>query len=275
MARVPGEGPGCVLHAGSRRCPACVRTACMPACSRMGRQRCLQVVRQVAGWVAGWLGGSADWPLQPNSSAALCGAAGTVGAGTAAAAQACPILPAAALGYPHGSPARLPAALRFPHSLRPPQVFTTTGTFLREWTSAGGTGGVAFDSPSYVCVDKNDDIYIAEAGNSDIDGQVKKVTRDGSLLLKWGTLGSDISQFRGIGGIETDAVGDVFVSDPWNCRVQKFRADGSFILQFGSCGSQPWNMDYTKGLVVDNSGGVWVVDAGYNAVKKYGGTGVM
>ncbi|KAL4447491.1 hypothetical protein ABPG75_004710 [Micractinium tetrahymenae] len=49
------------------------------------------------------------------------------------------------------------------------QVFATTGTLLRDWTATAQDGsGQPFDSPSYIAVDRDDNIYVAEGGQSDI-----------------------------------------------------------------------------------------------------------
>ncbi|PSC74932.1 cell surface isoform B [Micractinium conductrix] len=157
------------------------------------------------------------------------------------------------------------------------QRFTVSGTALGKWTSTNqnGPGGQLFTSPSYVAVDKDDNIYVAESGQAETSGLIKKLNRDGNLLAQWGTKGIDTSQFgNGIGGIATDANGDFFASDPYNNRIQKFKPDGTFLLKFGSQGTAISNMEYVKGLTVASDGGVYVADAQHNAVKKYGGGAV-
>lgn len=151
-------------------------------------------------------------------------------------------------------------------------MFRADGSFFTEWSSAGGQ---PFDSPSYISIDSKDNIYVAESGlNEQLqDGLIKKLARTGDLLAQWGSLGEGPGQFYGVGGIETDAAGNVFVADAWNCRVQRFGPDGGYMDQLGGCGSLPSNLDFVRGLAVDSSGGVWLVDAGQHAVKKYGGVG--
>ena len=57
-----------------------------------------------------------------------------------------------------------------------------------------------------------------------------------SYLTQWGSYGQNDSQFNTIGGIATDSIGNVYVVDTNNNRIQKFTSDGKFITTWGSYG---------------------------------------
>ena len=54
-------------------------------------------------------------------------------------------------------------------------------------------------------------------------------------------------------GITIDEVGDVYVVDWRNDRVQKFTADGEFIMEFGSSGCDNGEFNRPTGIAVDHS----------------------
>jgi hypothetical protein len=44
----------------------------------------------------------------------------------------------------------------------------------------------------------------------------------GALLATWGTTGTGAGEFTGATGLGTDGIGDVFVADTGNDRVERF-----------------------------------------------------
>ena len=48
-------------------------------------------------------------------------------------------------------------------------------------------------------------------------------------LRQFGEAGSGPGQFQGIGGIATNASGDLYVTDPGNARVQEFGPSGEYL----------------------------------------------
>ena len=51
-------------------------------------------------------------------------------------------------------------------------------------------------------------------------------------LRQFGEEGTGNGQFKGIGGIATNKLGDVYVLDTGNHRVQEFSKEGNYITQF-------------------------------------------
>ena len=51
------------------------------------------------------------------------------------------------------------------------------------------------------------------------------------ILAQWGTHGSGNGQFGHPAGLAIDGVGDVYVSDQTNNRVQVFTPDGAYLTQ--------------------------------------------
>jgi sugar lactone lactonase YvrE len=73
------------------------------------------------------------------------------------------------------------------------------------------------------------------------------------FVTAWGSFGAGNGQFFGPAGVAVDAVGNVYVTDNGNHRVQKFRSNGTYVTRWGTGkGSSPW------GVAVDASGYVYV-----------------
>src|SRR5437667_7282583 len=83
-----------------------------------------------------------------------------------------------------------------------------------------------------------------------------------TLVLQWGGSGSGQGQFDFPSGVAVDAVGDVYVCDTGNRRIQKFTTDGAFITAWGTFGFGPRQFIGPWGVAVSPNGEVFVTDNG-------------
>jgi hypothetical protein len=94
------------------------------------------------------------------------------------------------------------------------------------------------------------------------------------FVLKWGTLGSGDGQFDNPNGIAVDSIGNVYVADAANRRVQKFDSNGNFLLKWGTSGSGNGQFTQANGIGVDQNSNVYVTDAGLNPrIQKFDSNG--
>jgi DNA-binding beta-propeller fold protein YncE len=100
------------------------------------------------------------------------------------------------------------------------QVFRASdGKFIRKIGSFGTADG-QFNGPFGVMFDRaTDSLFVSDSGNHRI--QVFRAS-DGTFLRKFGSHGSSEGQFNSPSAIKIDSVGDVFVADFNNNRVQIF-----------------------------------------------------
>ena len=90
---------------------------------------------------------------------------------------------------------------------------------------------------------------------ADVDMNVPAVT------AFQGGQGKGRGQFNGPRGIAVDGVGNLYIADTGNARIQKFSPDGNFLSTIGLSGTGEGELQQPNGIVVDSVGNIYVVDA--------------
>ena len=121
--------------------------------------------------------------------------------------------------------------------------------------------------PHDLAVDAQGNLFVV---SDDVENpQVFKYDREGNLLTFWGSQGDGEGQFAFAsppdgppleGGFVTlDELGDVYISDVYNNRVQKFDSDGNFLGMWATIGDgAPFNVPGP--LSADMNGNIYVAD---------------
>ena len=145
-------------------------------------------------------------------------------------------------------------------------VYDRDGNLLRFITDD------SIERPAGVAVDrKNGKLYVVDTGHQESkEHTVKIFDLEGNLLGHLGDgRGGYPGQFLFPTYVAVDALGNVYVSDTLNSRVQKFDADGTYLMSFGSRGNG-WGMfDKPKGIALDSFGNVYVADSGWSNVQIF------
>jgi hypothetical protein len=156
------------------------------------------------------------------------------------------------------------------------QKLASSGTFLTRWGANGGDGSSGngngeFRYPTGVVVDSSGNVYVADINNN----RIQKLDSAGTFLTRWGTNGGDGSSGNGNGefdgpcGVAVDSLGNVYVADTANNRIQKF--DGTTWSSFASSGQ----FYGPCGVAVDSSGNVYVADTNNNRIQKFTSAGTF
>ena len=88
-------------------------------------------------------------------------------------------------------------------------------------------------------------------------------------ILQWGESGlSTPGKFSSPQNLAVDELGNVYVTDLGNMRVQKFNNDGTFLNAWGSSGTGPGQFNSPAGIAVFN-GTVYVVDTQQHRVQQF------
>jgi len=118
----------------------------------------------------------------------------------------------------------------------------------------------------------NNSALTHQANNSALPPSTEKY----SLIKKWGSPGTGNGQFRSPTGIAVDVLGNVYVVDSGNDRIQKFDRNGTFITKWGSAGSGNVSFSSPHGVAVDSLNRVvFVADSGNNRIQKFGSDGTF
>ena len=103
-----------------------------------------------------------------------------------------------------------------------------------------GTAPGEFNNIRGVCVDHDDNVYVADSGNH----RVQTFDSNGRFRLLFGSAGNGPGQMFGPDGVAVDRDGSIYVTDTHtvlggNNRVLKFDHLGRFLFSFGGHGTGP------------------------------------
>jgi tripartite motif-containing protein 71 len=69
--------------------------------------------------------------------------------------------------------------------------------------------------------------------------------------------------------VATDALGNVYVADRANNRIQKFNPNGVYLAQWGTNGAGNGQLNQLSDLVLDAAGNVYVADNQNNRIEVF------
>jgi DNA-binding beta-propeller fold protein YncE len=93
--------------------------------------------------------------------------------------------------------------------------------------------------------------------------------------FQWGAAGGGNGQFNQPIGIAIDSLGNVFVADSGNNRIQKFDLNGNYITAWGTYGNGNSQFEAPQGIGIDSTNSVYVADWFNNRVQKFDNNGAF
>jgi len=155
---------------------------------------------------------------------------------------------------------------------------------LLEWSGHNGSGytdgklNAAFNAPSALAFDTQDNLYVADEGNHCI----RKIEKDGSVSTFVGTNTEGFAdgtrqqaRFSAPSGLAFDNNGNLYIADKNNHRIRKVDPLGN-VTTFAGDGT-PAHKDgpgtiaqfhNPTGLAFDNNGNLYIADTGNHRVRK-------
>ena len=139
-------------------------------------------------------------------------------------------------------------------------VFDRDNKFLKAYG-----GKELFDKPVDVAVYENT-VYVC-----DMDKHRIFVLDKTTGKVKWtiGKIGSKEGQLYKPTHVVVDQLGNIYVNDAFNYRVQKFDPKGNFVKSFGFLGDAFGAFARPKGVATDREGHIFVADAAFENVQIF------
>ena len=140
--------------------------------------------------------------------------------------------------------------------------------FLRTWGQIG-TGPGQFRLPDGLAIDTGGTVWVADRDNN----RIQKFTYQGKVKpfapFKRTHLTAARGHFNLPYGVAVNGLGELYVADTHNHRIQWFTPDGKLKKIWGSKGKAPGQFDTPRGLTVDVFGNVWVADHTNHRIQKF------
>jgi YD repeat-containing protein len=155
------------------------------------------------------------------------------------------------------------------------EEFTPAGKFLTEF-GAYGTSNGQFHTDEGIAIDATGHLYAADEYNARIQRWLPPGTGGAHMTYstQFGTTGSGEGQFNHPLGSATDGLGDVWVSDTNNHRIQKLSGTGKPLAAYGSYGTGNGQFEEPIGLDVNQStSNVYIADCADNRIQELSSTG--
>jgi DNA-binding beta-propeller fold protein YncE len=134
----------------------------------------------------------------------------------------------------------------------------------------GSTDDGEFNNAQGLAVSQDGNIiYVSDHNNHNIQRfDWNDINSEYEFTLKWGVNGTGNGEFVEPSGVALDSLGNVYVCDRNNYRIQKFDSDGNYILQWGSQGTGDDQFKSPFDIEVNtNNDKVYVIDKDVNNVS--------
>lgn len=146
--------------------------------------------------------------------------------------------------------------------------------FLRAWGTVGNDPG-QLALPDGIGVDNAGTVWVADRDNN----RVQRFSANGRLLPFRALRHQHRSDLPGRLNlpydVAPDALGNLYVADTHNHRIQVFSSTGKLIRSFGSRGSGDGQFWQPRGVAIDPFGNVWVADHENHRVEKFTAEGAF
>jgi sugar lactone lactonase YvrE len=133
--------------------------------------------------------------------------------------------------------------------------YSSAGVAITNWACTGAAGVAVDASGNVIAVDYS-------------GGHLNKYTNTGTVIWSKGSVGAAAGQFNTPWGLGLDGLGNIYVADSGNNRIQKFDANGNFISQWGA--PQGASFNFPGSVDIDETNALlYVADCNNNRIQKF------
>ena len=115
-------------------------------------------------------------------------------------------------------------------------------------------------------------LLVVDEGNYRVQ---KLNSTTGAYISQFGTNGSGDGQFEGPTGVAADSLGNIYVADMSQSRIQKFTSSGTYIDQWGANGTNDGEFDGITNVEIDSQDVVYVSDYNNHRIQKFDTNGTF
>ncbi len=149
--------------------------------------------------------------------------------------------------------------------------YTPEGELLKEKTIGGSLGPNVgqFAFVTDVVQDREGNFYISEYGEFD---RIQKYSSTGEFICRFGESGNEPLQFSRPQSLGIDSVGNLWITDACNHRIQIVRCEGDrpeLLGIIGSQGVEPGRLRYPYGMWLNDRDEAIVVEYGNHRIQKW------
>ena len=137
-------------------------------------------------------------------------------------------------------------------------------TALVQVIGRAGTGPGEFNRAEGICVDAQDQIYVADSCNH----RIQVFAADGKFLRAFGSAGNKLGELSYPYDVAVDAAGNIFVCEFGNSRIQVFDARFQAVEIIGGAGAAPGQFNNPWAIALDARGNLYVADALNHRLQK-------
>ena len=131
--------------------------------------------------------------------------------------------------------------------------------------SGKGSDPGQFLFPTYVTLDKQGDVYVADTLNS----RVQEFDPDGKYIKSYGERGNSWGMFDKPKGIALDSFGNLYVVDSGWSNVQIFNQKKQILMFFGGRGALPGMLRTPSPIAIDGKNRIYVGDFLNHRIEVY------
>jgi sugar lactone lactonase YvrE len=102
---------------------------------------------------------------------------------------------------------------------------------------------------------------------------IKRFDRQGNLLLRFGSFGSDTGHFKQPCGIALDWKGRLWITDRGNNRIQVYDTTGAYLFGFGGLGSDSGKVNSPTGIAITKDRLVYITDTKNHQLQVFDSLG--
>jgi sugar lactone lactonase YvrE len=108
-----------------------------------------------------------------------------------------------------------------------------------------------------------------------MNDSVQPVSAPAGSVPAWGSRGSDPGQLKDPQAAALDAVGNYWVADTGNDRLQKFSPQGKLLQVIGNYGSGEGQFRSPSGIAISAKGNIYVADTGNRRIQVFSAKGMF